>query len=342
LADGDDIVAEVARAVGLAEGESGVRAVVSALARLEPVSIRRISRASGLPVPIVASVCGELRKRNLVAQERPAQLSRVGREVFAAGRLRLGSSACAACSGTTLTLPNELAHSVHDVATMAREAPRPRYDLDQCHCTVETKILRVLALHEADALVGRRILLLGDDDFVSHAIATVVRRLGSATTVAALTILDVDPAVIGFARKRLAGAPFPVVCLRHDLRDPLPTALDTCFDTIVTDPPYTPDGARLFLSRAAAAVREGGRVFLSFGSKRPDAASELQQDIARMGFVVQSLVPDFNRYIGAGVLGGTSDLYRLVATRNVRPLVSGRFDGPLYTAEIRAGDAVSS
>jgi len=182
LADGDDIVAEVARAVGLAEGESGVRAVVSALARLEPVSIRRISRASGLPVPIVASVCGELRKRNLVAQERPAQLSRVGREVFAAGRLRLGWSGCTACSGTTLTLSNERAHSVHDVAKMARDAPRPRYDLDQCHCTVETKILRVLALHEADALVGRRILLLGDDDFVSQAIATVVRRLGSATT----------------------------------------------------------------------------------------------------------------------------------------------------------------
>jgi len=53
-----------------------------------------------------------------------------------------------------------------------------------------------------------------------------------------------------------------------------------------------------------------------------------------MGFVIQSLVPNFNRYVGAGVLGGTSDLYRLVATRNVRPLVADRFDGPLYTAEV--------
>jgi hypothetical protein len=41
---------------------------------------------------------------------------------------------------------------------------------------------------------------------------------------------------------------------------------------------------------------------------------------------------DFNDYIGAGVLGGTSHLYQLVATPALRPLVTGPFDGPLYTA----------
>ena len=60
LADERRIVGEVAAAVGLAEGERGVRAVLSALARLEPVSTRRISRAAEQPVPIVAAVCGEL------------------------------------------------------------------------------------------------------------------------------------------------------------------------------------------------------------------------------------------------------------------------------------------
>ena len=80
---------EVAAAVGLTEGEPGVLAVLAALARLEPVSIRRISRAVDLPVPIVASVCGELRKRSVVAHERPAQLTRAGRALFSAGELRL-------------------------------------------------------------------------------------------------------------------------------------------------------------------------------------------------------------------------------------------------------------
>ncbi|TML21621.1 MAG: hypothetical protein E6G20_03715 [Actinobacteria bacterium] len=40
-----------------------------------------------------------------------------------------------------------------------------------------------------------------------------------------------------------------------------------------TDPPYTLAGAVLFLSRAAAAVRQRGSVFLSFGPGRPGSRS---------------------------------------------------------------------
>src|SRR6185295_93401 len=85
------IAADVAAAVGLAEGPAGVRAVIAALARLEPVSVRGLSRAAELPVPIVASICGELRKRSVVAEERPAQLTARGRSLFSDGGLELGS-----------------------------------------------------------------------------------------------------------------------------------------------------------------------------------------------------------------------------------------------------------
>ena len=205
MADARAIVRDVAGAVGLAEGEPGVRAVVAALARLEPVSVARVSRACRLPVPIVASVCGELRKRGVVAPERPARLTPTGRELFGGGELRLPRPP----SGRG-ELPSELAPVVRDLARLVRAAPPPRFELDQCHCTVETKIRRVLALHEADALVGRRILVLGDDDLVSLAIESVARRFGSARTVANLTVLDVDPAVVRFVRKGLARARFPV------------------------------------------------------------------------------------------------------------------------------------
>jgi predicted methyltransferase len=336
LADAGVIVADVARAVGLSEGQSGVRAVLAALARLEPVSTRRLSRAAGLPVPIVASICGELRKRRVVADERPAQLTVAGRAYFAGGRLvRAASSACGQCAGRGMVLPKEWEPSVRDVAKVARAAPGPRVELDQCHCTVETKLRRVLALYEADALVGRRILLLGDDDLTSLALGSVVGRFGSRPTIAGLTVLDVDPDVVAFARRGLAKSPFPVACLRHDLREPLPPGLAGSFDTVLTDPPYTTAGARLFLSRAADALGESGSVFLSFGSRRAETSFAVQRDLAEMGFLVRSLFTDFNQYVGAGALGGTSHLYHLTATPGLRPLVTGTFDGPLYTAEIR-------
>jgi predicted methyltransferase len=331
----EQIVADVAAAVGLTEGAAGVQAVLTVLARLEPVSTRRISRAAELPVPLVAAICGELRKRDVVAHARPSQLTPAGRRLFGGGGLGLaGPGTCAACGGRGLVIPTELRPAAREVQKAAASAPTASPELDQCHCTFDTKLLRVLALHEADALVGRRILLLGDDDLTAATLAAVVRRLGSSGTIRGLTVLDVDPRVVAFARGRLRNAPFPSVCVQHDLREPLPGHLAGGFDTVLIDPPYTLAGARLFLSRAADALAgEGGNVLLSFGSKRPGVSFALQQSLGEMGFLIRRLVRDFNEYVGAGVLGGTSHLYHLSATRELRPAIVGRFDGALYTAE---------
>ena len=337
LADGKRVVREVAAAVGLLEGEPGVRAVLAALARLEPVSTRRLSRAVELPVPIVASVCGELRKRGVVAEERPTQLTTTGRAFFSIGELRLERRArCPECAGRAIVIPPGLSRVVRAIARDARHAPPPRLDLDQCHCTVETKLRRVLAFHEADTLVGRRILFLGDDDLTSLAVRSLVDEIGSASTILRLAVVDIDPAIIAFVEKKLLGARFPTSCLQHDLRLPLPTDWESAFDTVVTDPPFTVEGARLFLSWAVEAVgASGGDVFFSFGSKRPGASFQVQQAIAQMGFVIRRFDRDFNEYLGAGVLGGTSHLYHLRATGEHRPLVTGTFDAPLYTASAR-------
>jgi predicted methyltransferase len=338
LTEAQRIVSEVAAAVGLAEGERGVQSVLATLARAEPVSIRRISRAVELPVPIVASVCGELRKRRVVALERPAQLTPHGRRLFATGGLALHRSAtCSRCAGRGVVTLDELGGVAADLARAARGAPEPRVELDQCHCTVETKLRRVLALHEADALAGRRVLLLGDDDLTALAIDAVVRRFGSDASIASLAVVDVDPRVVVYVQHGLAGAPFPVACLRHDVRDPLPEALRDGFDTVLTDPPYTVPAARAFLARAAEALDGGsGDVFLSFGSRRPGAALALQRAIVDMGFVIRRLVRDFNEYVGAGALGGTSHLYHLSGAPALRSTVAERFAGPLYTAEVGA------
>jgi N4-bis(aminopropyl)spermidine synthase len=338
LAEKGRIVQEVAAVVGLREGEPGVRAVIAALARLEPVSIRRLSRAVELPVPIVASVCGELRKRSVVAEERPAQLTSAGRQFFAAGHLGLRrASVCPTCAGRGAMVSGELSPVAAELTKAARRAPRPKLELDQCHCTVGTKLRRVLALDEADALVGRRILLLGDDDLVSLAIRAVVRRFGSDATVSHLAVLDVDAQLLDFLQAELGDVPFPFTCVRHDLREPLPVAITGAFDTVVTDPPYTLPAARLFLSRAAEALDGAGNVFLSFGSRRPGATFELQRAIGDMGFAIRRLVPDFNDYVGAGALGGTSQLYHLGATDRVRPIATGTFHGPIYTASVATG-----
>jgi hypothetical protein len=170
----------------------------------------------------------------------------------------------------------------------------------------------------------------------SLALRSVVQRLGSSSTVARLVVVDVDASSSASIRAQLAGAPFPFSCVRYDVRDPLERSL---LRGVRHGRPrsavHTLPAAHLFLSRAAEALRgAGGSVFLSFGSRRPGAPFPLQRAIGELGFAIRRLVPDFNDYVGAGALGGTSQLYHPVATERRRPLVTCTYDGPIYTASV--------
>jgi len=335
--DVDAVIAEVAVAVGLAEGESGVRDVLRVIARREPVPAREIGRGAELPVPIVTAVCNELRKRGVVASTRPVALTDAARQVLAAGQPQL-SARCPCCGGSGLAVPEQLAQLAAELEPAAAGAPEVRPELDQSHCTVATKIHRVLALHESGALAGKAILLLGDDDLISVAIARFAALLGVQAGIRRLAVVDTDPAVLSWIGRQVAGTGVAVELAEHDLRQPLPAGLRAGFDVVCTDPPYTVAGAELFLSRAVTALsgQPGQHVFFSFGARRPLETLRTQQLIASLGLAVRSLAPGFNEYLGAGILAGTSNLYHLRSTADTRALIDGGFQGPLYTADGRA------
>jgi predicted methyltransferase len=328
----DPVAAEVARAVGLAEGAAGVEAVLAALGRMEPVSVRALSRAADLPVPIVAAVCGELRRRGHVSETRPVQFTLEGRRRFGAGRADV-ETVCPTCGGRGIALLPAVARLRRGLAAVAEAAPPPRVELDQCHCTPKTKLRRVLAMHEADAITGRRVLLLGDDDLISVTLLRFVRQFG--IQLEELVVLDIDDRLLDFVERELDGAPFPFRCVRWDLRERFAGR----FDTVVTDPPYTTAGAKLFLTRAAEALDgPGSNVFLSFGSRRPRAQFEVQLAIAELGLEIRALTRDFNDYVGAGALAGTSHLYHLAPAVEPRP----EERAALYTGARRRTDATPS
>ena len=334
--DIDAIAAEVAAAVGLAEGVSGVRDVLRVVARAEPVATSQIGRQAELPVPIVTAVCNELRKRGVIDKTRPVRLTAIARSILAAERPALDIE-CACCGGLGQRIPAELAALSAELEATAEGAPPARMELDQTHCTIATKIHRVLRLHQAGALDGRRILLLGDDDLIAVAIARFARLTNAP--VGPLTVIDTDPAVLAWIDVQTSGTPVDVSLVEHDLRKPLPAGLAGTFDVACTDPPYTVPGAELFLSRAVAALepRHGQHIFFSFGARRPAEMLATQRLIAGLGLVIKSVTPNFNSYIGAGILAGTSHLYHLRTSERTPPLVQAEHEGPLYTADSRAG-----
>ncbi|MGE5132261.1 MAG: bis-aminopropyl spermidine synthase family protein [Gemmatimonadota bacterium] len=334
--DVDAIVAEVASAVGLSEGPAGVRDVLRVIARREPVPAREIGRLAELPVPIVAAVCGELRARGVVDRARPVQLTGAARAALAAGLAGV-SGECPACGGAGVTVPAALAPVARRLEQAAAAMPAARLELDQTHCTVDTKLRRVLRMADAGALAGQRVIVLGDDDLLSAAIAASAAA-GASGRPARLAVVDCDAGLLGYLAGLLPELGLAADLIEHDLREPLPAGLAGAFDVACTDPPYTVAGAELFLSRAVAALAPGGgrHVFFSFGARRPEETLRTQQLITEMGLTIRALLPGFNAYVGAGILAGASHLYHLRTTAASRPVISGGFTGPLYTADSRA------
>ena len=334
--DVDAIVAEVASAVGLAEGPAGVRDVLRVIAQREPVAAREIGRLAELPVPLVAAVCGELRTRGVVDRARPVQLTAAGRAALAGGLTGI-SGECAACGGSGVTVPQELAPVAARLEEAAAAMPAARLELDQAHCTVDTKLRRVLRMAGAGALAGQRVIVLGDDDLLSVAVAAFAAA-GAGGSPSRLAVVDCDAALLGYLAGVLPDLGLPADLIEHDLREPLPASLQGAFDVACTDPPYTVAGAELFLSRAVAALAPGGgrHVFFSFGARRPEETLRTQQLITGLGLTVRALLPGFNAYTGAGILASASHLYHLRTTAASAPLITGGFTGPLYTADTRA------
>lgn len=312
--------------------------MLRAVASAEPVPTSQIARMAELPVPIVTAVCNELRKRGVLDRTRPVRLTEAAREILHAGHGGI-ELACPYCEGLGVRVPEELAALRDELEPIAARAPAARMELDQTHCTVDTKIRRVLKLHAAGALHGGRILLLGDDDLVAVAIARFAQLAGLA--IRRLAVVDADPAVLAWIGEQTAGTGTDVQLIAHDLRRRLPASLAGEFDTACTDPPYTVPGAELFLSRAVQALdaRPGRHVFFSFGARRPAETVATQRLITGLGLAVRSLTPHFNSYVGAGILAGTSHLYHLRSLGETTPLIEGDYDGPLYTADTRTGQS---
>jgi hypothetical protein len=243
-----------------------------------------------------------------------------GRRRFAAP-IATADTSCAACGGRGIALSPPVARLRRGLVAVSEAAPPPLVELDQCHSTPKTKLRRVLAMHGADAINGRRILLLGDDDLISVTLLRFVRQFGG--TIEELVIADIDERLLEFIATELEDAPFRFECVNWDLREPRAGR----FDTVVTDPPYTAAGAKLFLDRAVENLAgPGSDIFFSFGSRRPGVQSEVQRAIVDAGLEIRSLTRDFNDYVGAGALGGTSHLYHLTKPADDPP--SG---GALYT-----------
>lgn len=299
-----------------------------------------MSRQTGLPTPVVAAVSNELRTRGLVTRDRPSRLTPRGQALLDEALSPQADVVCDCCQGYGLAA-GPLAGLTDQLAELMVQAPPVDLTLDQSYCTAQTKLRRILFLLRSGLLPTHAMILVGDDDLMAVTVAMAGAALGRPL-VQRLAVLDLSQPMLSFIQSHLAALSVSAELVAHDLRTPLDDHITGSFDLAMTDPPYTFEGGRLFLSRAVEALRPGPghSIAFSFGPKGPHDTLRLQGTMQELGLTVQALHRDFNEYHGAGVIGGHSHLYHLASTNQTASVIAGEYEGPMYTAEARRRDRV--
>ena len=225
------------------------------------------------------------------------------------------------------TLLNFTIDTSLDGILQKRLEPLRKYD--QFPATPETVAKRAGVMNFLGDVKGKRILFLGDHDFTS----LLVAGLGLAEQI---TVLDIDSRILSSINSISLESKFNIKTLEHDARNPLPKEIMGKFDVVFTDPPYTSEGIRLFISRAVDAldkVNQSARIYFCYGNS--DRAKErflsIYETIVESGLMIRYVFDKFNRYNGAESIGSSSSLFITEATPQTKPSIKGKYERQIYT-----------
>ncbi len=237
---------------------------------------------------------------------------------------------------------DENAELLGTVEELIRSAPRPERSLDHVSATAETVVRRALWLDSTFDLAGSRLLCVGDHDLTSLAIAMMC----PSTSV---TVVDIDERILEFIAGTARQRGLDIQCLYADLRLGLPRSALGSADLAVTDPPYTPEGVRLFLARGIQGLRDTdtGRLLMAYGfsPRQPALGLYVQRAVLGLHLAIEGIIPNFNRYDGAQAVGSAADWYICQPTPKSRRIAQRTADEGLRniythgTQSIEAGNS---
>jgi hypothetical protein len=248
---------------------------------------------------------------------------------------------CSNLSHDTLLTPYEVAaqvstEAVQDEALLTSMERivhglpmRPVRHLDHVSATPLTCLKRALFLARNYELRGATVLLLGDHDLTSLALAQVVPGV-------AITVVDSDERILDYINVVAAQHGWTIRTLFADLRVALPRSVETSCDLVFTDPPYTPEGMRLFLARGLESLKptSSARLLFCYGfsERHPGLGLKVQSVLHDLHLVAEAILPHFNRYRGAQAIASSAALYICRPTRRSLPAAQAlKIDPRIYT-----------
>ena len=321
-------LSRIALKTNLSEGPEGIEKILRNINNIKGIPIHDLSKAVSIPVPVIAAIRKEMEKDGLLTRDSGMILTHLGesllKSIGVSGKKKLFLD-------HGYIFPNFLKDIKLDLEQIYKNRPEPNFSLDQSHVDSVTAIMRAAYLYHHDAVEGRKILLLGDDDLTSIAIILLSQELKMYPK--EIHVIDIDSRILDFIETVVGKTEIDCKLTNADLREPMDEDLRSQFDVFFTDPPYSINGFKLFVSKGVESLKnESGKYgFINFPFRPPDETVEIFNLMNHMGLALQEIINGFNSYVGAQIYSGKSNMIRCVTTFNSKPLHIDK-SLPIYTA----------
>lgn len=303
----NDLFTKISQNTNLREGSKGVFLIILNLYRYQEkkLSNKEFSRIVEIPVPVVSAVKGELLKINFL-ETKNILSNKAILWIETKLKLRFNYSFFEDFSIDSHELSKKYLEFFEPVITELHNRPSPEYRFDQSRSTPETVIKRALIMARNGDVEGKKIVLLGDDDGLSLVLSFL-------ECTKEILVIDIDSRIIQYINDYAEDNNYLTTLNAKlwDLREKFPKELLNKYDVFEMDPPYTVSGFKLFVNRAISLMdlNSDFRGYISFGNKSPREKWVCQEYLNMNNLVINEFISSFNRYIGATILGNTSNLY---------------------------------
>lgn len=231
-------------------GSDDLARVMRAL--LDYTNAWQVAGHANVPFADLVDILQKLRERGLLEfRGSELRLTTAGeafaRELHVA---RTENVLCETCAGSGFEF-TRFHDAYHAFLRLLSRRPPAEATYDQGALTADSVFRRLALMYAKGDVVDQKILLLGDDDLLSIALAlTGLPR--------EIVVVEIDPRLCEFIRQVAQEKNLNLRVIQQDARERLPLELRARFDTFVTDPSETIQGLLLFVEKGLAMLSPGG------------------------------------------------------------------------------------
>jgi hypothetical protein len=240
----------------------------------------------------VLNALNELYEEGLISVEKgKLRLTKKGKETLNKNASKFIAEMCKCCNGKIVVAEGEFREIAKTFKRISKQHPPILAEFYQGRVRPEDTIARVALMHRYNDVVDKEIVLIGDDDLLSIALALthLPKRI---------VVFDIDKRLGEFINSVNKKYKLNIEFVEYDVATPLPKNFVKKFDVFSTEPLETESGFKAFFARGASCLRTGGAGYIGLTALEVSFKrwARFEKLFIDHGFVITDIIRDFSWY----------------------------------------------